>query len=125
MTDPRAVPMIWKVFGNGSERMQLVAVELLAQIEGPAASFWLAVLAVEKPSAEVRRQATRALDASRSPRRHRLADQPRPQAVQVRSQAGKRAGLDRRRSSWTESNSTCSVSIVSRTWMCGSCRPWH
>ena len=67
VTDPRAVPTIWKVFGNGSERMQLVAVGLLAQLEGPAASFWLAVLAVEKPSAEVRRQATDAL-ARRDPR---------------------------------------------------------
>ena len=30
ITDPRAAPMIWKVFGNGSEKMQIVAVELLA-----------------------------------------------------------------------------------------------
>jgi hypothetical protein len=67
VTDPRAVPMIWKVFGNANERMQLVALELFAQIEGPAASFALAVLAVENPSAEVRRRATDAL-ARRDPR---------------------------------------------------------
>jgi Pretoxin HINT domain/HEAT repeats len=67
ITDPRAVPMIWKLFGNGSEKTQLLAVELLAQIEGPTASFWLAVLAVDKPSSEVRSRAARAL-AHRDPR---------------------------------------------------------
>ncbi len=61
ITDPRAVPMIWKVFGDGSEKMQLVALELLSQIEGPTASFWLAVLATEKPSPDVRERAARAL----------------------------------------------------------------
>ena len=53
--------MIMRVFGTGSERMQLVAVELLSQIDGPAASFWLAVLAVDNPSAEVRQRASEAL----------------------------------------------------------------
>ena len=67
VTDPRAVPMIWRVFGNGGVRMHLVAVQLLGQIEGPAASFWLAVMAVENPSAEVRRRATEVL-ALRDPR---------------------------------------------------------
>ena len=66
-TDPRAVPMVWKVFGNGNERMQLVAVQLLSQIEGPSASFWLAVLAVDSPSEKVRRRATQAL-TGRDPR---------------------------------------------------------
>ncbi len=67
ITDPRAVPMIWKIFGNGSEKMQLVAVELFSQIDGPAASFWLAVLAIDKQSLDVRKQAARAL-AHRDPR---------------------------------------------------------
>ncbi len=61
VTDPRAVPMIWKVFGDGSEKMQLIALELLSQIEGPTASFWLAVLATEKSSPDVRERAARAL----------------------------------------------------------------
>ena len=61
ITDPRAVPMIMKVFVRSSEATQLVAVQLFAQIEGPAASFWLALLAVDSPSAEVRRQATNSL----------------------------------------------------------------
>ncbi len=67
VTDPRALPMIWKIFGHGSEKMQLVAVELLSQIEGPAASFGLAVLAVERPSADVRSRAAKAL-TNRDPR---------------------------------------------------------
>jgi hypothetical protein len=67
VTDPRAVPMIWRVFGTGSARMQLVAVQLFGQIEGPAASFWLAVLAVDNPSPEVRRRATDVL-VRRDPR---------------------------------------------------------
>ena len=61
VTDPRAVPMIWKIFGNGSEKAQLVAVELFSQIEGPEASFCLLVLAIDKPSSEVRSQAARAI----------------------------------------------------------------
>ena len=61
VTDPRAVPMIWKIFGNGSDKAQLVAVELFSQIEGPEASFCLLVLAIDKPSSEVRSQAARAI----------------------------------------------------------------
>jgi hypothetical protein len=61
VTDPRAVPMIWKIFGNGSEKAQLVAVELFSQIEGPGASFCLLMLAIDKPSSEVRTRAARAI----------------------------------------------------------------
>ena len=61
VTDPHALPMIWKIFGNGSEPMQLVAVELLSQIEGPSATFCLAVLAIDKPSPDVRKRAAQAL----------------------------------------------------------------
>ena len=67
ITDPRAVPTIARVFGSGGEEMQTVAVELLSQIDGPAASFWLTVLALEKPSPEVRDRASRAI-ARRDPR---------------------------------------------------------
>ncbi len=67
VTDPRALPMIFKTFGNGSEKMQLVAVELLSQVEGPAASFGLAVLALERTSADVRSRAAKAL-TNRDPR---------------------------------------------------------
>ena len=49
--------MIWKTFGNASEKSQLLAIELLSQIEGPTASFWLSVLALDKPSAVVRERA--------------------------------------------------------------------
>ncbi len=38
--DPRAVSLIASILGNGSEQTQIVAVELLSQIEGPAASFY-------------------------------------------------------------------------------------
>ena len=54
ITDPRAVPMIWRCSAAGNERLQFTAVQLFSQIEGPAASFWLAVLAVQSPSADVR-----------------------------------------------------------------------
>ncbi len=67
VTEPRAVSLIAHILGNGSEQSQIVAVELLSQIEGPAASFWLAVLAIEKPSPVVREHAARAL-AHRDPR---------------------------------------------------------
>jgi Pretoxin HINT domain len=61
ITDPRAVPMIWQAFASGSEPIQLAAVALFSQIEGPAASFCLAMMAVVKPSPEVRQQAAHAL----------------------------------------------------------------
>ncbi len=61
VTDPRAVPMIWKVFAGGSEKAQLVAVELFSQIDGPSASFCLLMLAVDKSSSEVRTRAARAI----------------------------------------------------------------
>ena len=57
ITDPRAVAMIWKTFGTGGEKSRLLAVTLFSQIDGPAASFWLAALALDKTSAAVRESA--------------------------------------------------------------------
>ena len=59
--------MIFKIFGNGSEKMQIVAVELLSQIEGPSSSLCILALAIEKQSSDVRERAARAL-ARRDPR---------------------------------------------------------
>jgi tetratricopeptide (TPR) repeat protein len=67
VNDPRAVPMIWKVFANSGEAMQVVAVSLFAQVEGPSASNALAALAVFNSSEAVRQRATEAL-ARRDPR---------------------------------------------------------
>lgn len=57
ITDPRAVPMICQVFGRGSEPNQKIAVQLLSQVDSPAASRALAVVAVFSRFAEVRRLA--------------------------------------------------------------------
>jgi Pretoxin HINT domain len=57
VTDPRAVPMIWTIFVRGGERQQVVAVQMLGQVDGPTASHGLAALAVFSPAAEVRRRA--------------------------------------------------------------------
>ncbi len=67
VTDPRAVPMVMHIFGSGSEPFQLVAIQLLSQIQGPAASLSLTTLALDNPSAAVRRRAADAL-ARRDPR---------------------------------------------------------
>jgi tetratricopeptide (TPR) repeat protein len=67
LTDPRAVPMIWALFGCGSERLQIVAVRMLGQIDSPSASIALAALAVINRSADVRVRATETL-ARRDPR---------------------------------------------------------
>ncbi len=67
VTDPRAVPMIWAVFVRGSERSRMAAVQMLGQIDGPAASNALAALAVFSPSADVRGRAIETL-ARRDPR---------------------------------------------------------
>ena len=61
VTDPRAVPMIWTTFITGSERLQLAAVQMLGQIDGPVASTSLAALAVFNPSGQVRGRAIQTL----------------------------------------------------------------
>jgi Pretoxin HINT domain len=67
VTDPRAVPMIWALFVREGQRLQVAAVQMLGQIDGPSASNGLAVMAVFSPAAEVRGRATETL-ARRDPR---------------------------------------------------------
>jgi hypothetical protein len=67
VSDLRAVPMIWAVFVTGHERRQLAAVQMLGQIDGPAASTSLAALAVFSGSGQVRGRAISTL-ARRDPR---------------------------------------------------------
>jgi HEAT repeat protein len=54
VNDSRAVSMIKKMFAGGSERLQLAAIQMLGQIEGPSASNVLAMLAVSSPWAHLR-----------------------------------------------------------------------
>lgn len=61
ITDPRAVPAVCTVFGTGRPGDQLKGVQVLGQIDCPAASRALAVLAVFGKSDEVRRAATETL----------------------------------------------------------------
>jgi tetratricopeptide (TPR) repeat protein len=67
VTDPRAVPMIWAVFVTRDERYQLAAVQLLGQIDSPAATSALAVLAVFNTRPNVRGRAASTL-VRRDPR---------------------------------------------------------
>ncbi len=67
LTDPRAVPSIWKVFASGSLEDQGLAVRLLGQVDAPAASRALASLAMFGSSEVVRRSAAETL-AGRDPR---------------------------------------------------------
>ena len=67
MTDPRTVPMVWALFAHGSERLQLAAVQMLGQIDGPAASNALAGLAIFSPAGQVRSRAIETLK-NRDPR---------------------------------------------------------
>ncbi len=60
-TDPRAASAVMKVFGSGREADQAKAVQVLGQIDGPAASRELVVLALHGGSAEVRRAAIETL----------------------------------------------------------------
>ncbi len=67
VTDPRAVPMVWAVMMRGGERSRMTGLQMLGQIDGPAASNALAALAVFNPSPEVRARALEIL-ARRDPR---------------------------------------------------------
>ena len=68
VTDPRAVPMIGRVFAT-AEATQPLAVQLLGQVDSPGASKALAYLAVFARSAEARRIATESL-RGRDPREY-------------------------------------------------------
>jgi hypothetical protein len=57
VVDPRAVPAIVKVFRDGTEDHEQIAVRLLAKVEAPAATRRLTELAVLGPSAAVRSSA--------------------------------------------------------------------
>ena len=57
ITDPWAVPAVWEVLVKGDERAQLMAVQVLGQIDAATASRALAALAVFAPSAAVRGRA--------------------------------------------------------------------
>ena len=61
VSDPRAVPMIWAVFLSGGERLQMAAVQMLGQIDGPAASTALATMAILFPEGQVRGRAAETL----------------------------------------------------------------
>ena len=57
ITDRYAVPAVWEVLVKGDERAQLMAVQVLGQIDAATASRALAALAVFAPSATVRGRA--------------------------------------------------------------------
>jgi hypothetical protein len=64
VSDRRAVPAVWALFAPGNAGHQTVAVQVLGQIDAPASSRALALLAVFSGSAEVRRKATETLKGS-------------------------------------------------------------
>lgn len=61
IVDPRAVPMVWQVFAASGTDRQLIAVQLLGQIDAIPATRALAMLAVFSEVASVRRAAAEAL----------------------------------------------------------------
>ena len=67
ISDPRAVPSVWRVFARSNESNQRVAAEVLGRIEGADASRALAMVAVFSPFAGVRADASKLL-SRRDPR---------------------------------------------------------
>jgi hypothetical protein len=61
VSDPRAVPSVWSVFALGDADHQLVAVDVLSQIDAADASRAIALLAAFGETREVRRTALDAL----------------------------------------------------------------
>jgi hypothetical protein len=59
--DPRAVPTIFREFGNGGARDQEVAVQALGHISSPLSSRLIAMLAIYGKSPEVRRRSVESL----------------------------------------------------------------
>ncbi|MHC5537974.1 polymorphic toxin-type HINT domain-containing protein [Singulisphaera rosea] len=67
INDPRAVPSLLRVFGNGSEAGQTIVVQILTRIEAPESTRQLASLAVFSESPTIREAAIHALK-KREPR---------------------------------------------------------
>ena len=67
VTDPRAVPSVWRVFTAGNAADRVRAVQLFGQIEGQRATQALTCLAVFAPESECRRAAAESL-VRRDPR---------------------------------------------------------
>jgi hypothetical protein len=61
ITDPRAVPSIYREFSRGGDSDQLILLDLLGQIDKPIASKVLALISVYGKTPDVRRQAIRIL----------------------------------------------------------------
>jgi hypothetical protein len=61
VTDPAAIPSVYREFAGGGERDQMIAVQVLARIESPVSSKVLALLAIYGKTPEVRRRATETL----------------------------------------------------------------
>lgn len=59
--DPRAVPSIWREFGIGGSSDQLIAVQVLGQIDASISSKTLAALAIYGKTPQVRRSALETL----------------------------------------------------------------
>ena len=69
VSDARAVPSVMRVFGLGDPADQLMAAQLLGQIDAPRASRWLAVLALFSKDERVQGVATETL-RRRDPREY-------------------------------------------------------
>lgn len=61
VSDPRAVPALYREFGDRSPTDQRLLIQVLGQIEGPVASKTLASLAIYGVTDDVRRRATETL----------------------------------------------------------------
>jgi len=61
LNDPRAAASVMRIFGRGGESDQIIALEILDQIETAVATRHIVGLAVFSPSAKVRYMATQAL----------------------------------------------------------------
>jgi hypothetical protein len=67
ISDPRAVPSVWATLAAGTASNQVVAVQVLGQIDAPVATRGLAILALAGKSGDVRSKASQTL-RRRSPR---------------------------------------------------------
>ena len=83
VTDPRAVPSVWSVFAPGNASHQKQAVQLFAQIDAPAASRALALLAVSSPQRRGAQDRCRDPGPARPARLRGPGDRPAAQADQV------------------------------------------
>ena len=93
ITDPRAIPSLYRQFSGSSQTDQLILIQSLARIDKPLSTEVLAMMSVYGRTPEVRRLATENLRGRSADDYPRVTRRPDGRSAEVRGEARRRARL--------------------------------